>query len=79
MIQVPRRKNVALDKPKVILDIVKILSDDGGMPNRIRTVLVDLRIQARVIHILDLLGGFFHITPQFDSIGPTSKKSIARV
>ena len=63
-----------LDQPKVILNIVKILSDDGGMTNRIRTVLVDPRIQARVIHILDLLGGFLHITPQFDSIGRPPKK-----
>ena len=59
MIEPARRKHTAFDQPfvrlVVFVDWLKALSDDRRMAQRVLFVLVDIRVQAAHVDVLDLL------------------------
>ena len=54
MVQSSRWYDLYFGNPKIVPDVPEILGQDDGMTHGIPTILVDPRVQARKVYVLDL-------------------------
>ena len=60
MIETSGCQHVALNQSKIAAAIrLNVLLENGGVPHRVNTVLVDVRVKTGKIHVLDLCGDGF--------------------
>ena len=58
MIETSGCQHVALNQSKIAGSVrVNVLRKNGGVPHRVHTVLVDVRVKTGKIHVLDFCGG----------------------
>ena len=57
MVETSGCQHVALDQPKIAGHVrVNVFRENGGVTHRVHTVLVDVRVKAGKIHVLDFCG-----------------------
>ena len=77
MVQATGRKNLALDQPKVVTDVITArLVVDLWMTDGIKTILVGPRLKGREVEVVNLFV-FFHHVMGLNGIGATSKECVS--
>ena len=58
MVETSGCQHIALNQSKIVGNVrVNVLRENGGVTQRVHTVLVDVRVKTGKIHVLDFCGG----------------------